>query len=130
MAQSIPTRRALIGGAGVAAVAVAIPAVASFTPAAGTVLFAQRLAEWNEAHARFLHAANVVLAEDKFVNDLCGQAGAAYRALLATPAPDTTAILQKLVAMCAWCEDCAVVQAEVEALGREASALLTNTGEA
>lgn len=130
MTQSTPTRRAMIGSAGIAVVAFAVPAVASIIPAARANLFAQRLAEWNEAHARFLHIANVMVAEDEYVNDLCGKAGAAYRALLATPAPDATALLHKLVAMQVWCEDCAVVQAEVEALGREAGALLTIRGEA
>ncbi|MGJ3629836.1 hypothetical protein AB5I41_28935 [Sphingomonas sp. MMS24-JH45] len=114
------TRRPVVCAAGPLAAMTTFPAVAS--PAAETPidLFAVRLAEWNYANTRFLHAANVILAEDEVVNDLCHTAARAYRALLATPASDAEAVLQKLIALNAWSDGCVIPDAEVRAIGDEA----------
>ena len=130
MAQPNTTRRALIGGAGIATVAAAIPAVASIAPAAGSSLFGKRLAAFQQANGLFEREANKPGVSDERANYLCERAGDAFRALKGTPAPDAKAIAHKLKALADWADGTDIPSEYIEALGREASAILTNTGKA
>lgn len=131
MVQLIPTRRSLIGAAGIAVVAAtAVPALGNVAPAGMRKLFAARLAAWKEANARLLHAANVTLADDQHVDALCDLAGNANWLLLRTPAPDAPALLEKIVALTDWAVGADIPSETIEALGEEARALLTTRWEA
>ncbi|MEH3046163.1 hypothetical protein [Sphingomonas adhaesiva] len=131
MAQIVPTRRTLIGAVGIAVVAAAAaPTSAHMAPAGTRTLFAARLAAWKEANARLLHAANVTLPDDQHVDALCDAAGNANWLLLRTPAPDAPALLEKIVALTDWAVGADIPSETIEALGREASAILATHREA
>jgi len=118
--QTEPTRRALIGGAGIAiaAIAIAIPAAAT------TGTCAARIAAFNEANARFVKACNVDLAPDAVTNAACNEAARAYDLMIVTPAETPTDVAGKLDALMAWSEGCVIPEEEVRVIAAEAARLL------
>lgn len=118
--QTETTRRALIGGAGVAiaALAVTIPAHAT----GGTC--AAKIAAFNRANDHFLRVCNHAHAVDDVSNAACNVAGQAYDAMIATPAETPADVAGKLDALMAWCEGCVIPDAEVRIIAAEARILL------
>lgn len=120
-ASAAPTRRALLGGAGIAAAIAASPVLASLPPVS---VFDRRLTEWKRAREHYLAVCATKNVSDSIVNHYCGETNDAYLALLAAPAPDARSVLEKLVALAVWSKDCVIEEDEVEALAAEAATLL------
>lgn len=91
-------------------------------------IFARRLSAWTASNAVFLYAADVVHADEEAVGRLHDAAQMAYRALLATPAPDALSLLEKLRSLTSWHADTGVPLSEVDQLGVEAAELLKKEG--
>ncbi len=113
--QTQTTRRALIGGAGLASIALLAPSIAAVAPAADRSAWASAIAMRDRAHAAWSvklddfdqaqrayfadrteeHSAEYDRAE-KESERLCGLDDDARRALDLTPAPDLAAAIYKL----------------------------------
>lgn len=121
MAGTQSTRRALIGGVGLAGIALIAPAIAATPATAGRAeweaALARRDAAWSEWDARmtaFDRAATAYFADKTPVNDaeydraeaeegrFCNLDSEARLALNATPAPDTVAAIYKLEEAIKW----------------------------
>jgi len=120
-ASAAPTRRAMLGGAGILAAVATSPSLASLTPVS---VFDRRLTEWKRTHEHYLAVCATKNVSDAVVNHYCGKTNDAYLALLAAPAPDARSVLEKLVALAVWSKDCVIEEDEVEALAAEATTLL------
>ena len=121
------TRRVFVGGLGMAACSVTVPGSSAARPPSS--VFADRLAAWRHANAMFEREGNEPGVTDERADYLCRQACDAYSALQDTPAPDITAIVHKLKAMTDWGVGADIPTEDIEALGREAAAILTRHGE-
>jgi hypothetical protein len=115
-----PTRRAILGGAGILAAVASAPTLASLPSVS---VFEQRLAAWKVAHARF-GAVCDDRHTDAVVNARCRQATDALYALLAEPAPDARGVAEKLHALCQQHEGCEIPTDDVERIGAEAAIIL------
>ena len=116
-----PTRRDLLGSAGIVAAIAASPALAML-PTVST--FDRRLAEWKSAFARYFATCEQDDPADEIVDAQGRVASQAYHALLAEPAPDARGLVEKLNALTLWSDGCVIEESEVNALGAEAAALL------
>ncbi len=104
------TRRMLIGGAGLASVALIAPAVAaSVTAVAANTEWTKAVAAWNAAHAEVARL-NAVPggASDEAMDAAVDQEGAAVRHLAALPAPDRAAVGVKINAFLDYLEGCEI----------------------
>lgn len=119
-ASAAPTRRSLLGSAGILAAVVTSPALASLPPVSA---FEQRLAAWKVAYARFCAVCDD-RHTDAVVNVRCREAASAFQSLLAEPAPDARGVAEKLHALCQQLEGCEIPADDVERIGAEAAAIL------
>lgn len=119
-ASAVPTRRAMLGGAGILAAVATSPSLASLTPVSA---FDERLAAWKVAHACFCAVCDD-RHTDATVNARCREAAHAFQLLLAEPAPDARGVAEKLHALCQQHEGCEIPTDDVEQIGAEAAAIL------
>jgi hypothetical protein len=104
------TRRALLGDAGLASVAIIPPAIGvavAASPAATE--WTKAVAAWNAAHAEVARL-NAVPggASDEAMDAAVDQEGAAVRHLAALPAPDRAAVGVKINALLDYLEGCEI----------------------
>ncbi len=119
-ASAAPTRRALLGDAGILAAVAASPALASLPPVSA---FERRLTAWKVAYARFCAVCDDQHT-DAVVNARCRETAEAFHLLLAEPAPDARGVAEKLHALCQQHEGCEISTDDVERIGAEAAAIL------
>lgn len=128
MTNTETSRRALIGGAGLAAVALAAPATAALTGTSSTAIFNRRLAAFHDANNRFVAANKMPHCPDALGDALCHSAADAYEALIDTPAPDFAGVSAKLDALARWSTGSVIPNEEVQTIADDARRLLKGEG--
>ncbi|WP_426265138.1 hypothetical protein [Sphingomonas sp. PWP1-2] len=122
------TRRAVLGAA------IALPALAASSVHAAPTLeastFNERLEAFKRANAAFWRLSNTACCSDSEIDAACSAAGRAYDNLMATPAPDLRATVEKLNALAVWSEDCEIPPEEVLMIFSDAKRVLARGGAA
>ncbi|WP_426263006.1 hypothetical protein [Sphingomonas sp. PWP1-2] len=122
------TRRAVLGAA------IALPALAAGSvhaaPTLGASTFNERLEAFKRAHAVFVRACDTAGCGEDELDAATEAAGNAYDALIATPAPDMRATVEKLAALAVWSRGCQIEADEVLTICADAERILARGGRA